>query len=147
MEEIKRPRIISYTGNDPETVSEDCSDALVITDDGKVYFGGDSVGGLQEEDISGMIEGNHTYSIDFGTDVVTVTDVNMFGAVNLTKVVGYNVSSISYYVQNSGSSVSLTLTNGVWEGSKSIPANAVIMWTITRTNSGNAAIGIKITKA
>ena len=101
MNEIKRPRIIHYTGEDPETFSIACADALVITESGLIYSNGNPVGGLSKEDISALIEGNHTYSIDFGTDVTTVTDINMFGDITLTEIKGYNATAISYYIQNS----------------------------------------------
>lgn len=147
MNEIKRPRIIHYTGEDPETFSIACADALVITESGLIYSNGNPVGGLSKEDISALIEGNHTYSIDFGTDVTTVTDINMFGDITLTEIKGYNATAISYYIQNvSSSTTTLNLVNDVWTGSINIPAKAVVMWTITRAANGNAAAGFKVVK-
>lgn len=79
----------------------------------------------------------HQYTIDFQDTREIVQQRMIAGAVTITKISTDNVSTLKLSVN--GTQETLTLTNGVWTGSKSIPADALLVWQIGRTTEGSIA--------
>lgn len=82
------------------------------------------------------------YTIDFQETREVVQMRNMNGAITLTKVMADNVSTLQVAIN--GTSQTIALTNGTWEGSISVADGALMVWTIGRTSEGEiASINVK----
>ncbi len=95
----------------------------------------------QISDIAGLAEivqsVYHSYTIDFQTACETVQERNLSGAITITKVVADNVAQLAVSVN--GTAQTLTLSNGVWEGSISVADNSLLVWNIARTTNNAIA--------
>lgn len=80
----------------------------------------------------------HQFTIDFQDTREVVQMRAIAGAITITKISADNVSTLKLAV-NGGTQETLTLTNGVWTGSKSIAADALMAWQIGRTSEGSIA--------
>ena len=80
----------------------------------------------------------HQFTIDFQDTREVVQMRAIAGAITITKISADNVSTLTLAV-NGGTQETLTLTNGVWTGSKSIAADALMAWQIGRTSEGSIA--------
>lgn len=80
----------------------------------------------------------HQFTIDFQDEREIVQMRAIAGAITITKISADNVASLKLAV-NGGTQETLTLTNGVWTGSKSIAADALLAWQIGRTTEGEIA--------
>lgn len=80
----------------------------------------------------------HQFTIDFQDTREVVQMRAIAGAITITKISADNVSTLKLAV-NGGAQETLTLTNGVWTGSKSIAADALMAWQIGRTSEGSIA--------
>jgi hypothetical protein len=82
------------------------------------------------------------YTIDFQESREIVQMRNLNGAINITKVVADNVSTLKLAIN--GTAQTITLTNGEWNGTIAVADGALMVWTIGRTTDGSiASINVK----
>lgn len=102
------------------------------------YLGGAWSNLVALADITGP-QGNSgsSYTLDFQTAAIIMSDINMEGAITITEITGLNVATLKLnnVLQVLGSGLSIPATN-----------NQVLTWEITRTTTGYAALGIKFTR-
>lgn len=84
----------------------------------------------------------HGFTVDFGSKETSVTYMNMDGACTLLRVATKNVASVTLSVVNGGT-VTPTLISGVADISLALPSDTGVVIDITRTSSGDAAVGVK----
>lgn len=84
----------------------------------------------------------HGFTVDFGSKETSVTYMNMDGACTLLHIATKNVASVTLSVVNGGT-VTPTLVGGVADISLALPSDTGVVIDITRTSSGDAAVGVK----
>ena len=84
----------------------------------------------------------HAFTVDFGANQDSVTVLHMDAACTLLRVATRNVASVTLSVVNGGT-VTPALVSGAADISLALPADTGVVIDITRTSSGNAAVGVK----
>lgn len=99
------------------------------------------VGAINE--VKGRVESAyHSFTIDFQDARSIVQMRAVAGAITMTKISTDNVATLKVTIN--GTQQTLSMTDGVWTGSISVPADALLVWNIGRTTEGSvASINIK----
>ena len=134
----------THTTSEVDGLEEAIEDATANkqdkTDEGLQTTNKTIVGAINELCNMGNIV--RAYTIDFQESRETVQMRNLNGAITITKIVADNVATLRVAIN--GTSQTIALTNGEWNGTLAVADGALMVWTIGRTTEGSiASINVK----
>lgn len=101
-----------------------------------------SVVGAINEVLGRVDAAYHSFTVDFQESREIVQMRAVAGAINIERIMTYNIATIKLHVN--GVAQTITLKDGVWDGLITIPADALFVWNVGRITEGEiASISVK----